>query len=107
MLGRHPIGFFANEERHGRNTGRNHSPLALARVREGCGMRRKASPTHGTGKAKLVKPFRVVVCDSARENLPLPGVGGAFKTLQLAKNFQGSTFARDLRAGRDVLPAKK
>ena len=50
-------------------------------------MRRNASPTDGPGEAQLVEHLRIVVRNSARQNLLLPRIGGSFESLQLLQRF--------------------
>ena len=97
MLGRHPVGFFANEESDGRDAGGNHAALAFGRIFERCRMRRETSPAHGSGEAKLVEPFGIVVGDAPRQHLPLPCIRRNFKALQLPHHFERAALAAHLR----------
>ena len=44
----------------------------------------------------MVENLRIVIRDAAREDLPLPGVGGSFKALQLPQSFQRAALAEKL-----------
>ena len=70
-------------------------------------MRREATPTDRTVQAELVEISGIVIADTAGENVTLPRVGGKFKSLQLAKDFEESAFAPGFGAGRDVLPTQE
>ena len=70
-------------------------------------MRREAAPTDGTGEAKIVENFRIIVCHAARENLALPCVRWRFVTLQLPQRFERAAFTEKLRRGGNVLPAEQ
>src|SRR5712692_4972545 len=70
-------------------------------------MRREASPADRAGEAELVKVFGVVVRDTTREDLALPGICRRFKALQLTQSFKQTALAEQLGAWRDVLPAKQ
>ncbi len=103
----HPVGLFAHEECDRRHAGRNHAPFPSRGVIERGRMRRKPSPADGAGQAELVEPGGIVVGDAPGENLPLPGIGGNFESLQLPQHIQRGAFARHLRCWRDMLPAQQ
>src|SRR6266404_4200468 len=116
MVRHHPISLFPNKECNRRNAGGDHTPppglvsvaaAVATRGLEGCRMRRNPSPANRSRKAKLVQPFGIIVGDATCQHLPLPGVGGNLKTLQLAKHFKGGAFALDLRSGSNVLPSQQ
>jgi len=64
-------------------------------------VRRQTAPTHRAGQAKLIEPLRIVVHNAAGEDLPLPGIGGNLKSLQLLENFQRAAFPDNLRSRRE------
>ena len=103
----HPIGFFAHEECNWSHAGRNHPPLAGSRIVKRSGMRRQPSPTDRSGKAELVQPLGIVVRNASAENVPLPGTGGNFKSLQLSQHVERGAFSLHLTPGRDMLPAQQ
>ncbi len=70
-------------------------------------MRRQASPADCSGEAKLIEPLGIVVGDAAGQNLPLPGVGGNFKSLKLAHDFERGALALNLSSRRHMLPAQE
>src|SRR5262249_35685912 len=104
---RHPFGFIADEKCDGRHAGRDYAARGAGRVLEHRGMRRKTSPSDRSGEAELVKDLRIVVADPAGQNLPFPGTGGDFESLQLAEDFERATLVAKLRSGGHVLPAQK
>ena len=70
-------------------------------------MGRNPSPANRSGKAKLVKPFGIVVGNATCQYLPLPSIRWNFKSLQLAKHFESCAFALHLRSRRDMLPSQQ
>ena len=70
-------------------------------------MRRQPSPADRSGKAKLIQPFGIVVRNAPCQHLPLPGVGGNFKSLQLAKYLKRGALALHLRSQGNMLPAQQ
>src|SRR6266446_6668279 len=70
-------------------------------------MRREAPPADRAGEAELVEIFGVVVGDTARKDLALPGICRLFKSLQLTQSFEQPTLTQQLGAWRDVLPAEQ
>ena len=105
-MGRHPVGFLANEECNGGHAGRNHPAFSGRRVIEGSGMRRQASPTDRAGQAKLVEPFGIVVRNTAAQDMPFPRAGRNFEPLQLAQYIKCGAFSLNLTSRREVLPAQ-
>src|SRR5882762_9430123 len=57
--------------------------------------------------AQTVQPCRLIVVESARKQLRLPGRGGGLEALQLLENGDQSGVAGQLRPGRHVLPAQE
>src|SRR5262249_33199141 len=102
----HPFGFVADKESDGRDAGWNNPAGAHRRVIEHCRMWRQPPPTHSAGQAELIEEFWIVVADSSRQNLPFPGAGWNFKTLQLATHFQRTMFIANLRSRSNMLPAQ-
>src|SRR5215469_4863401 len=70
-------------------------------------MRGQTSPAHGAGEEKLIEPLGIVVRYAPAQYLPLPGIGGNFKTLQLPQHLKRCALASDLGPGRDMLPAQE
>src|ERR1700722_11692870 len=70
-------------------------------------MRREASPAHRAGQAEMIEGFGSVTGDAPLQYLALPGIRGRLKALELAKNFQQTALACDLRARSEVLPAQE
>ena len=70
-------------------------------------MRRQSAPSDRAAQAELIEMRGIIVGDSAGEDEALPCIGGYFKTLQLAKDFERAMLAAHLRAGSDMLPAQK
>src|SRR5882762_31426 len=107
MLRRHPVGFFANEERDGRDAGRNHAALAFGGIFKRRRMWRQASPPDRTRQTKLIEPLGIVIRYPPRENVALPGIGGHFEALQLSQNLESAALAAHLRLRGNVLPAQQ
>src|SRR5579872_1136372 len=107
MVWSHPIGLFANEECNRSDAGWDHATFARGGVFQSGGMRRQASPADSASEAKLVEPSGIVICDAASQYLALPGVGGNLEALKLAEDVERGTFAEDLCAGSDMLPAQE
>ena len=107
IVRRHPVGFFAHKERDGSHAGGNHAPLARGGILQRGGMRRQPSPADGAGQAELIEPGGIVIRDAPRQNLALPGIGGNFKSLQLAQNLERGALALHLSARRHMLPAQQ
>ena len=126
----HPIRLFADEERNGRDSGRNHAPLARSdclyrfAVGANCSRRRRIpstavarvqrrrmrgqpSPSHNSREAKLIDVGRLVIRNPPRQHETLPCVRGNFKSLQLANDLERAMLAAHLRAGGDMLPAQQ
>src|SRR5438105_14249349 len=57
--------------------------------------------------AHTVPPCRLIVAQSARKQLRLPGRGGGLEALQLLEDGDQSGVAAQLRTGRHVLPAQQ
>src|SRR5207249_4906058 len=107
VVRRHPVRIFADEESDRGYAGRNHPATTVSiRSLECRRMRRQPSPSDRTGEAELIKPLGIVIGNTMREYVTLPGVSGNFKTLQLADNFESGAFALQLGSGRNVLPAQ-
>src|SRR5260370_38414302 len=70
-------------------------------------MRREAPPADRAGEAELVEVFGVVVGDTARKDLALPGICRRFKSLQLTQSFEQPTLTQQLGGWRDVLPTEQ
>src|SRR5205085_10308082 len=96
-----------NEECNGCNAGRNDTPRPSSGILQHGGMRREPAPAHSSGKAKLIEKFRIVVADAPGEDLPLPGAGWNFKSLQLAQDFHGPMLIAGLRTMGNMLPAEQ
>ncbi len=103
----HPVGFFAHEKRDWSHAGRNHAPFSRRGVIKSRGMRRQPSPTDRAGKTKLIEPLGIVIDNPTTQDLPLPGIGGNLKSLQLAQHLERGAFPLNLRSRCDVLPAQK
>ncbi len=67
-------------------------------------MRRQPSPAHRPGQTQLVKPLGIVIGHAPGQNLPLPGVRGDLKPLQLVQDLQRAALSHDLGSSSDVLP---
>ncbi len=67
-------------------------------------MRRQPSPSHRPGHAKLIEPFRIVIRDPPRKDMPLPCIRRNFEALELLQNLKHASFARSLRPRRNMLP---
>ena len=72
-------------------------PAAVSSSVAGCGD--KPSPTYGTGKAKLIEPFGIVIRNAAAQNVPFPGAGGNLESLQLPQHIEGGAFSLHLAPG--------
>src|SRR5579864_118632 len=70
-------------------------------------MRRQPPPSHRPSHAKLIEPFRIVVRNPPRQNLPLPCVRGNFESLQLLQYFQRPPLSGGLGARSHMLPAEE
>ena len=70
-------------------------------------MRRQPSPADRTGETKLVEPFRIVVGNAPRQNLPLPGVGGNFESLATAAGHRAWRARPAPVSRRNMLPAQQ
>ena len=57
-------------------------------------MRREPPPSNGAREAKLIEFFGIVIGDTARENLPFPGICRRLKPLQLAHAFKQAALAQ-------------
>ena len=103
----HPVGFFADKKSNRGHAGWNHPPLSRRGVVERGRVGREASPTHGSGKAELVEPPRIVIGDAPAENLSLPRIRRNFESLQLAQYIEDRTLSLDLASGRHMLPTQQ
>src|SRR5262249_61016641 len=83
MPWRHPIRLFADEKRDGCNAGGNDPPFSVSRILKRRRMGRKSAPCHCPAQTELVQPLWIVVPQASRQDLPLPGVGWNFESLQL------------------------
>src|SRR5215813_3476827 len=70
-------------------------------------MRRQPTPADCAREAQLVNPFGIVSSEAPRKHLPLPRVGGNFKTLQLPDELECGVLALHLRSRRNMLPAQE
>ena len=68
---------------------------------------RNPSPADRARQTELVENLRVVIRDSARQDLRLPGTGRNFEALQLPDDFEQPALAPRLRARREVLPVEQ
>src|ERR1700686_2687667 len=103
----HPVRLFANKERNGSYTGRNHSPLARSRILDRRRMRRQTSPAHRASQAELVQPLRIVIGNAPCQDLPLPCIGRDFESLKLTHHFQRGPLTLNLCSWSHVLPAEQ
>src|SRR5258708_35661236 len=99
----HPFRCIADKERDRCNTGWNNSATSSGGIFEHRRMRGEPSPADSASQAKLIEYFGIVVADSPRQHLPLPGTGGNFKALKLAQHLQRAMLIAGLRAWRNVL----
>src|SRR5258706_14328910 len=70
-------------------------------------MRRQSPPTNRASEAKIIQSFRIVILDATRQYLALPRIRGDLKTLHLFDDVQQATFADELSARGNMLPARE
>ena len=89
----HPVGFLAHEECDRGHAGWNHPAFSSSRILKRRRMGRQAAPAHSSRQAKLIKPLGIIVRNAPAQNLPLPGIGGDFKSLQLSQHIERRALA--------------
>src|ERR1017187_5918227 len=94
-------------ERDGGGVGRDHSTWALAVAFVKSRVRRDTSPANDPGQAEMIKPARIVVCDSRREDGFFPLDGRRLEAFQFCDRFEQSIFSRDLGLRRKMLPSEE
>ena len=103
----HPVAVFAHKKGNGRDAGGNDAPLSVRERFKRSGVRRQPAPADRAGEAKMVKHLGIEIGDAALENLAFPRICRRFEALHLTNGFERASFAEQLRARCDVLPAKQ